>query len=97
MNCQQLQQSFGIPNVLTVEEPVSDMIAGVLNSRVCHAKFLLHGAHITEFAPMGHDEILFVSGLASNARGQRYAEEFPSASRGLEAIRGKTAFVRYDS
>ena len=61
MKREQLEQTFGISNVLTFEEPVPGMIAGVVSSRACQARFFLHGAHVTEFSPTGHDEVLFVS------------------------------------
>ena len=57
----ELQESFGIPGVLTFEEPHEGMICARVSTAACTAEVFLEGAHLTRWQPAGTAPVLFVS------------------------------------
>ena len=57
----QLQDSFGIPGVATVEAGQGGLVRVHVTGRAAEAHIYLHGAHVTHYQPRGKAPVLFMS------------------------------------
>jgi glucose-6-phosphate 1-epimerase len=61
MDLQTLTDHFAIPNVLAFDEPHPGMVRATVTTPACNAEVYLHGAHLTQWQPTGHEPVLFLS------------------------------------
>ncbi len=69
MDLTQLNDHFGIPNVLRFDEH-GGLARAVITSPAAHATVYLQGAHITDWQPTGHEPVLFLSQKSDFAPGK---------------------------
>ncbi len=60
-NIETLNQDFGDSKLLRFERGPGDLPCAVVDTPACRGRMYLHGSHVTEFQPSGHDPVLFVS------------------------------------
>ena len=61
MDLQRLNDDFGLPGVLTFDEPHPGMIRAVAATPACSAELYLRGAHLTHWQRAGEEPVLFLS------------------------------------
>jgi glucose-6-phosphate 1-epimerase len=66
----ELDRRFGIPGIARVCEGRGGLLRVQITSPHCEGEMYLHGAHVTSWKPVGHDEILFLSSKSHWQDGQ---------------------------
>ena len=66
----ELNEHFGIKQILEFRENEQGLIAGVVSTPTCSAEFYLQGAHLTKWQPTGQNPVLFLSEKSSFAPGK---------------------------
>lgn len=67
---EELDRRFGIPGVARVGEGNGGLLRVQITSRHCEGEMYLHGAQVTSWKPVGHDEVLFLSSKSHWQDGQ---------------------------
>lgn len=62
MDLQTLTDHFAIPGVLSFSENEHGLLRAAITTPACTAELYLHGAHLTQWQPAGHQPVLFLSG-----------------------------------
>jgi glucose-6-phosphate 1-epimerase len=70
MTHQELNEQFGIDGAATFEEGQGGLTRLALNTAKGTATVYLHGAHVAEFTPAGHDPVLWMSRHSEFAPGK---------------------------
>lgn len=70
MNPRVLNEQFGIPHTLRFEAGEGDLTQAVVTGEKAMAVVYLHGAHVTEYEPVGHKNVLFTSRWAEFRQGR---------------------------
>ena len=63
-NLHQLNQHFGIEDVLHFSAGEGGLWRAQITTEKCTAELYRHGAHLTRWRPAGHDEVLWLSSMA---------------------------------
>ena len=66
----QLNDQFAVPGKLAFESGEGGLVRAVITTAQCTGSVYLHGAHVTEFQPAGHDPVLFVSASSDYKEGK---------------------------
>lgn len=61
MDFQTLTDTFGIPGVLEFDQNEAGLIRARVTTPSCTAELYLHGAHLTQWQPLGEKPVLFLS------------------------------------
>ena len=70
MQLAELEEQFAIPGVLAFEQTASGLLSVRLTSPAAQATIYLQGAHLTEWTPTGHKDVLFLSQRSDLAPGK---------------------------
>lgn len=65
-----MQKDFSIKDKLVFATGHGGLTMGTINTDVCYASFYLHGAHVTNWQPAGHEPVLYLSTLSNYAPGK---------------------------
>lgn len=70
MDLQSLHENFGLPGILTFDEPQPGAVRAQATTPACTAELYLQGAHLTQWQPAGHEPVLFLSPQSDFAPGK---------------------------
>jgi glucose-6-phosphate 1-epimerase len=70
MDLQQLTDDFAIPGLLAFSQNELGLIRATITTPACTAELYLQGAHLTQWQPMGHGAVLFLSERSAFAPGK---------------------------
>lgn len=65
-----MQNDFGIKEKLVFATGHGGLTMGTINTDKCTASFYLHGAHVTNWQPIGHEPVLYLSEQSAYAPGK---------------------------
>lgn len=65
-----MHNDFGIKDKLVFATGHGGLTMGTINTDVCTASFYLHGAHVTNWQPAGHEPVLYLSTRSNYAPGK---------------------------
>ncbi len=66
----ELNERFAVPGVLEFEPGGGGLTRAVIDTDSCTGSVYLHGAHVVDYQPVGHEPVLFMSGSSGYGQGK---------------------------